>query len=355
MTEPIAKITPHQPFLSVAYVNVMLEVLETMGVERSAALQDTQISEKQLLQDHYLIPFSGIKQLFQNGAELTQISPQELGYLIGKKTNVNAIGAPGLAALSCADLRSVLKMSKLMTSILLPGLSFDFYEEKNLYCIQTKLNFKLSLQDREVLYCTYIGSCRAMLNTLIGGVKGIKNTANYEDHFSVDLPIPEMTFITEDKLLQKTKLTFNNEIHVCRFPKALLEFKLPLANRSAANKYLMECESIINSNQIHFVTRIRESLMESNYRFPSLEDFASKFHVSSRTLHRLLATEGYSYRSLLREVKMQRASDLFDSTNITVKEAASLLGYSDNANFTKAFKSAFSVTPSAYIENRVRQ
>lgn len=347
--------TQHQPFLSVAYVNVMLEVLESMGIERDAVLKNTHISEEQLLQDHYLIPFSGIKQLFKNGAELTQMPAQELGYLIGKKTNVNAIGAPGLAALSSADLKSVLKISTLFTSILMPGLVVDGYQEGELCCLRAQLNLKLPAEDREVLYCTFIGNSRALLNTLIGGVKSVENQSKYKGMFSVDLPIPEMNFIIADRLSQETKLKFNTEYHVCRFPKELLKFKLPLANRSAANKYLEECKSIRNSNQIHFVTRIRQALMESEYQFPSLEDFASQFHVSSRTLHRLLATEGYSYRSLLKEVKMQRAAALFDNTDISVKAAASLLGYSDNTNFTKAFKNTFSLTPSAYIENRTRK
>ena len=59
--------------------------------------------------------------------------------------------------------------------------------------------------------------------------------------------------------------------------------------------------------------------------------------ISARTLQRSLSDEGLSYRALLDHIRTRRAKQLLDQPGLTVTQVALALGYSEHANFTRAF------------------
>jgi AraC-like DNA-binding protein len=69
--------------------------------------------------------------------------------------------------------------------------------------------------------------------------------------------------------------------------------------------------------------------------------------MSVRTLKRKLAEEGTSYSDLTDQVQLGRAVSLRRSV-LTVDEIADRLGYSDAANFTRAFRRWTGKSPRAY-------
>ena len=88
---------------------------------------------------------------------------------------------------------------------------------------------------------------------------------------------------------------------------------------------------------IAWASRVRARLMQAEGMLPSLEQLASNFHVTSRTLRRYLNALGVSYRSLLEEVRMTKAMGYLQA-NITVQQVAMRLGYADPSNFARAFR-----------------
>jgi AraC-like DNA-binding protein len=75
-------------------------------------------------------------------------------------------------------------------------------------------------------------------------------------------------------------------------------------------------------------------------------------HMTPRTLHRRLLAEGTSYRALLESVLHTLATEHVKSGHFTMEEIAYRLGYTDLANFRRAFKRWESVPPSAYREKK---
>ncbi|MCB1441783.1 MAG: AraC family transcriptional regulator ligand-binding domain-containing protein [Methyloceanibacter sp.] len=59
--------------------------------------------------------------------------------------------------------------------------------------------------------------------------------------------------------------------------------------------------------------------------------------ISVRTLQRVLNRDGLNYRRLVELVRLSRAQALLRDTNLTITEVALTLGYSEHANFTRAF------------------
>jgi len=75
---------------------------------------------------------------------------------------------------------------------------------------------------------------------------------------------------------------------------------------------------------------------------------ADKLHMSSRSLQRKLNDEQTNYHLLLTDVRKNLAQTYIRSTQLSLNEIAYLLGFNNQANFTRAFKSWFSLSPSHY-------
>jgi len=81
---------------------------------------------------------------------------------------------------------------------------------------------------------------------------------------------------------------------------------------------------------------------------PTIETMAARLHVTPRTLNRYLAREGTTFRDLALQVRSRRARALLADGKLPVSQIAYALGYTDLANFSRSFKKACGVTPSAY-------
>lgn len=79
-----------------------------------------------------------------------------------------------------------------------------------------------------------------------------------------------------------------------------------------------------------------------------LDGAAEMAGVSVRSLQRILNREGMTYRQLVEHVRMARARALLEGTSLTVTQVALALGYSEHANFTRAFSRWSGQSPVAF-------
>lgn len=82
---------------------------------------------------------------------------------------------------------------------------------------------------------------------------------------------------------------------------------------------------------------------------PELSAVASRMNMSTRSLQRELSIEGYSFRDLLSQVRYRTARSLMQDTQLSITQIAQRLGYTDTANFSRAFKSWSGYPPSEYL------
>ena len=81
---------------------------------------------------------------------------------------------------------------------------------------------------------------------------------------------------------------------------------------------------------------------------PHIEEIAASCPLKARTLQRRLAEAGTTDRRIVDEVRFEAACRLLEDRGLSLAEIASVLGYSDPANFTRAFTRWSGTTPSAY-------
>lgn len=132
-------------------------------------------------------------------------------------------------------------------------------------------------------------------------------------------------------------------------PKAEMEMELPTANTTLARA----CDHIIDEylarlDSTHIVNHVRAHLVES---MPSgrvqEEATARALHMSVRSLQRKLKQEGITFKQVLDETRRQLSMSYIKDKHTTINEITYLLGYSDPANFSRAFKRWTGMSPSA--------
>lgn len=78
---------------------------------------------------------------------------------------------------------------------------------------------------------------------------------------------------------------------------------------------------------------------------PTLREAAAYMHMSVRTLHRRLQAAGLGFQSLIDDARRERASVLLLDARVKLGDVATALGYRDPANFSRAYKRWYGVSP----------
>jgi AraC-like DNA-binding protein len=104
-------------------------------------------------------------------------------------------------------------------------------------------------------------------------------------------------------------------------------------------------------NNETFANKVKREIMTTFMgQIPSVESIAMRLNLTVRSLQRKLEEENVSYRQLCNDLGKDFAASLLSNQNVTVKEIASTLGYSDTRSFQRAFKSWTGQTPSKFRE-----
>lgn len=78
---------------------------------------------------------------------------------------------------------------------------------------------------------------------------------------------------------------------------------------------------------------------------PGLDEIAEQLHITSRTLHRTLQREGWSFNAIVEIHRRYVAHDLLTTGQLPVSEVAERLGYNEVSNFSRAFRRWYGVSP----------
>jgi AraC-like DNA-binding protein len=103
------------------------------------------------------------------------------------------------------------------------------------------------------------------------------------------------------------------------------------------------------TTEVRPAARLRQYLLALEpSRIPAISAVARDLGMSERSLRRHLATEGTSYRDVVRAALEASASRLLRDPARTVKQTAATLGFADAAAFGNAFKRWTGMTPGEY-------
>lgn len=146
------------------------------------------------------------------------------------------------------------------------------------------------------------------------------------------------------------QIEFNSSESMLVMDNELLSKPLPnfapdliLLSDKAADDYLA---SLSGSNVVSKVRSEVVSLMASGV--PNIDLVAGKLNFSQRSLQRKLNDSGTSYKDLVENIRQTMAEQHLNQNLLSLGEISYLLGFSNVANFSRAFKRWKGITPGAY-------
>lgn len=137
-------------------------------------------------------------------------------------------------------------------------------------------------------------------------------------------------------------------------PASIADAELPHNDAIALSEALAICETQLAQRCSRTILSVKVRILLSNAGevMPTLNDVAAELGMSPRTLHRRLVDEETSYRDILEIVRQISARELLFGHRLTVKEVSYRLGYTDVANFRRAYKRWTGVPP-AFDRNAI--
>src|SRR6266545_541882 len=151
----------------------------------------------------------------------------------------------------------------------------------------------------------------------------------------------EPSYRAEYDRIFRVPLIFGADRNAILFGEELLLVRLPPTNRFVVRLVTEQAEALLARLDSAKSTRGRvETLLMPMLASgeTSVEGIAGKLGVSRQTLFRKLKAEGVTFEKVLDELRQKLALHYLNERKISVNETAYLVGFSDAAAFSRAFK-----------------
>ncbi|MGO2240375.1 MAG: AraC family transcriptional regulator ligand-binding domain-containing protein [Halomonas sp.] len=140
---------------------------------------------------------------------------------------------------------------------------------------------------------------------------------------------------------------FNQEVNEIHYPKSILD-QSPILGNQLSIKLLQEtCNQLLGRTKMSsgITGEVYQILLMSPNSFPTMEAVANLLCITTRTLRRKLDAELTSYRAILDDARCTLATEYLLVTKMSTEDIAARLGFSDSANFRRAFRRWTGKTP----------
>jgi AraC-like DNA-binding protein len=151
-------------------------------------------------------------------------------------------------------------------------------------------------------------------------------------------------------------VSFAAESNALRFPGSLLAQRMPAGNIELAhvNEQVVS-RYFAQLNREDVAMQVKAYLVDKLPSGDVREDaVAERLNMSLRSLQRRLQDQGTSYKDLLEQTRRELAEQYVRNTRMSINEITFLLGFTEPANFSRAFRRWHGVSPSAFREREGR-
>jgi len=272
--------------------------------------------------------------------------------ILGSHLGINTHGPVGYATISAPTL------GKALATFLEWGqIRFDTYTGE---IIEHEESLEIVISDttgypelKEVFFESYMRAFE-VLNTLILGKQPKEQT---QLHFERS---PEQDIQTLMIEAYDSKLFFGAERNKLLIPKQIWFARSPLYDKDSYEFNLRKCQQLLNERNYgnrpdltvkSAISKHFDHVIQTKPQAkapPSLSQISQLLHMSERTLNRKLKFYNTSYKLILEKERAATAIRLLGEARYTVSDISELLGYRESANFCRAFKKWYDLSPTAY-------
>ncbi|RZU47239.1 AraC family transcriptional regulator [Fluviicoccus keumensis] len=329
--------TSKDVFLPGYYLRQLTELVGNAGVDTVAWLARAGLTPEGLDEAAVGFSLSGFLLLMEDAVRLT--GEPALGLLLGSRLLGNTHGVLSYAALNGGSLRQVLGLLEQFLALRITLVAMSQEEQDGMLRVCFRESVPLGKTRRMGLE-TVVLSIRNILDFITMGACQVREVA-----FDFAGSDADARLAAE---FCKCGVRYGAGWTGFSLPMAQLDMPLRMADPAAFSEAVEICRRELEkmTRQVSMAARVRRLMLEQQNGFPSLQMVARLFHLTPRTLHRRLIEEGTSFKQVLEEVRHRLALEHLKSGRLSIQEIAFLLGYSDVANFRRAFKRWEGVAPS---------
>lgn len=335
------------------YVALLIQHLEEQGIDCSRPLVEAGISPESLSHVDALLPSDQVVQVTRLLTEASR-GQRDLGLRIGAKVSPAQLGDLGLALLTCPTAKEALELCARYHALITPEFSMHTRRVGAQYEVCWHPAHAVPYDVMTLAYDLMLMSFHTWAQNLWRD-----RMAGFDVYFSAPPPADRHRYSE----LKMARCHFGQEglpaLRILIDAQVVESTPMPMADA----KHLAELTKRLDVKLLHHLRQekrdwkawITMMLAESQGHQPTLDELAKIASTSASTLARHLAAQEASYRDLASEVQHERACKWLREGHLRVNDVANLLGYTNSANFIRAFKARSGMSPGQYARQQASE
>ena len=324
------------PALHPVYLRLLCDALRDRNLDVAALLAAAGLSEAQVGEAAPPIGFSQVMALLRMVGH--QCGDPLLPIDWGRRIRPNAHGFIGTAIFSSTDLRKGLQTAAALTSLRSTAMRLSLIEDG--------ARARLEYEEVIPLYGLREFVLTAIAFMAIQVIRGL--VGRNISRVCVEFPFPAPIWADDRKKHCPSEAIFGAPRLAFSMPIELLDRPIASADSRTHEAALRQSRIDMLGVRASMSAQVIAFLADHAVPYPSLDETAGHFCMSSRTLRRVLQGEGHSYQQVFDLVRMEAARHLLKSSELSVQQITERLGYADPSNFVRAFRRHHGHTPHQY-------
>jgi AraC-like DNA-binding protein len=311
-------------------LGAVFDMLASHGIPADAILRDVSIPLEDVHSPQARISLTQLITVCRNALRLS--TDRHFPYRVGASIHISTYGMYGYALLCCPDFRKAMDFAMRYHALAAPLATIDFREDE-VYARWT-IEPNLHVLSESALYRfvteMQIGIHISLMRDIMGpSFAPIEIKLAYPQAAEFDLPLDHVG----------CPVRFEQPANQIIFKAQWLDRSADLGNKTTYPTIVALCDDLLGDLKLRVgvAGKIRAVLLRDIANPPTFDAIAKLVGANERSLRRQLRQQGFSFRGLRDELRTQIALKYLRNTTLANEDIALALGFSDAANFRRAF------------------
>lgn len=330
-------------YVYMAYARGLLDFLSEKNLDVHKLLMSCDIDPSLIDDAQAVLSSEQYSQLWERSEELS--GDAQLGLHVGEIVRPGKYGILGYAMMSSSNLQDALERQRRYQDLVGKAGRSELICKDGLATLQWES--PLALRSHHISE-EHLASWMAFAQTMLGTGKHA---------ISASFVHAQPDNIKEHQRIFGCELLFSQPRTSISFSREYLSISLREKNPGLQEILDAHAEQLLQQltpTDNHAIDEVRRNISEQLLEgTPTIEQVAEQLGTSARSLQRQLSAAGWSYKSLLDEVRKTLAIEYIRDGQLSMLDIAFALGFSEQSPFQRAFKRWTGQTPGQY-RNRMK-
>lgn len=334
--------SPEKLLIPARYYTRLADILPQIGLDLFDVVQSAGLNLEQLVAPNATLTLTEIESLVRQVE--SRMTRNDLAIIFGKALHLSSHSIVGYGILSSPNIGYALTLTAKFFALIHPAyrMQFDIVGE------HARLEFTQLVEMSPVCRALHVEAIAVAayleLVELHGGpIQGCE----------LRIAAPKPSYAAEYNKLGIERVEFNPDFEreiTLLLPKELMAKPPVMADPNALKLAETRCNDMLKQaiDGENLSAWVKSMLEAADDGMPSLNEIAHTANLTPRTFERHLKAEGASYRMLVSSGLHSKAKIMLADRRYSITQVAHQLGYSDSANFTRAFRKIEKLSPSDY-------